>query len=108
MRAPEGVFGARVGEEGVPGAAGRVAELAFVWFPQNPGQRGGSDRKGGSASRAGLEPGLAAARNREDAVLRPRPAQPERGKGRRRRLGAGAASRCQPIDPLGRERRKLR
>lgn len=35
-----------MGEEGAPGAAGRVSGLAFVWFPQNPGQRGGSDRKG--------------------------------------------------------------
>lgn len=61
-----------------------------------------------STSLAGPEPGLAAARNGEDAVRKPRPAQPERGRGRRRRLGARAARRRQPIDPLGRERRKLR
>lgn len=54
-----------MGEEGVRGAAGREAELAFVWFPQNPGQRGGSDRKGQARLRLPGWPGARSGRGPE-------------------------------------------
>lgn len=54
-----------MGEEGVPGAAGRLAELAFIWFPQNPGQRGGSDREGQEGLRLPGWPGARSGRGPE-------------------------------------------